>query len=195
MCIRDRSDGVLTPAQSILGAVQGLNVVVPSISEATVVGTTCGVLVLLFVIQPFGTTKIGTLFAPILILWLGMLAGFGVYNLVMYDWRVLKAFNPGEGFLYLTRQKTDGWLALGGVLLSFTGVEALFADLGAFSMKAIQISWLGYCLPCLLLTYTGQAAYMAVYPEAYAYPVFHTAPAECLIPILVIAVLAAIVAS
>lgn len=189
------SDGVLTPAQSVLGAVQGLNVVVPSISSATVVGTTCGILVLLFIIQPFGTTKIGVVFAPIIIVWLGMLAGFGIYNMVWYDWRVLKAFNPGEAFMYLIRHKTDGWLSLGGVLLAFTGVEALFADLGAFSMKAIQISWLGWCLPCLMLTYIGQAAYIAVHPEAYAYPVFHTAPPGCLIPILVIAILAAIVAS
>ncbi|EMC95812.1 hypothetical protein BAUCODRAFT_34580 [Baudoinia panamericana UAMH 10762] len=189
------SDGVLTPAQSVLGAVQGLNVVVPNITNATVVGTTCGILVLLFVIQPFGVTKIGSVFAPIIILWLACLASFGIYNLVHHDWRVLKAFNPGEGFLYLIRHKTDGWRSLGGVLLAFTGVEALFADLGAFSMRAIQISWLGLCLPCLLLTYVGQAAYIADVPSAYAYPVFSTAPPNCEIFILVIAILAAIVAS
>jgi len=189
------SDGVLTPAQSVLGAYEGLNVVVPNINHSAVVGATCGTLVALFAIQPFGTTKIGSTFAPIIIIWLGMLGSFGIYNLVWYDWHVLKAFNPGEAFSYLARNKTEGWRSLGGVLLSFTGVEALFADLGAFSMRAIQISWLGWCLPCLLLTYTGQAAYISVHPQAYAYPVFATAPPHMEIPILVIAVLAAIVAS
>nr|POE93579.1 potassium transporter 19 [Quercus suber] len=189
------SDGVLTPAQSILGAVQGLNVVVPDISNGAVVGATCGILVLLFIIQPFGTTKIGTAFAPVIILWLGMLAGFGIYNLVYYDAGVFRAFNPGEAFMYLIRNGESGWRSLGGILLAFTGVEALFADLGAFSLRAIQISWLGWCFPCLLLTYIGQAAYISVHPEAYAYPVFNTAPPGCLIPILVVAILAAIVAS
>ncbi|KAK3072072.1 hypothetical protein LTR53_007503 [Teratosphaeriaceae sp. CCFEE 6253] len=189
------SDGVLTPAQSVLGAVQGLNVVAPSITHATITGTTCGILILLFVIQPFGTTKIGVSFAPVIILWLGLLAAFGIYNIVNYDAGVFKAFNPAEGFEYLIRHRTEGWKSLGGILLAFTGVEALFADLGAFSMRAIQISWLGYCLPTLLLAYIGQAAYIAVHPEAYAYPVFATAPPGCKIFILVVAILAAIVAS
>ncbi|KXS96484.1 hypothetical protein AC578_6300 [Pseudocercospora eumusae] len=189
------SDGVLTPAQSVLGAVQGLNVVVPDIGNGAVVGATCGILILLFVVQPFGTAKIGTVFAPIIMIWLGLLAAFGIYNLVNYDTGVFKAFNPGEAFDYLIRHGEEGWHSLGGVLLAFTGVEALFADLGAFSMRAIQISWLGYCLPCLLLTYIGQAAYLAVHPEAYTYPVFNTAPPGCLILSMVIAILSAIVAS
>lgn len=189
------SDGVLTPAQSVLGAVQGLNVIVPSISNGAVVGTTCGILVLLFVIQPFGTGKLGTVFAPIVIIWLGLLAAFGIYNLINYDAGVFVAFNPGEAFGYLVRHGEEGWHSLGGVLLAFTGVEALFADLGAFSMHAIQISWLCWCLPCLLLAYIGQAAYLAVKPEAYAYPVFNTVPPGCLILSMVFAILAAIVAS
>jgi KUP system potassium uptake protein len=92
------SDGVLTPAQSVLGAVQGLNVVKPDISNATVVGATCGILILLFLIQPFGTTKLATAFAPIVILWLAFNASFGIYNLVKFDYTVLKAFNPGYAF-------------------------------------------------------------------------------------------------
>lgn len=92
------SDGVLTPAQSVLGAVQGLNVVVPGISNSTVVGTTCGILILLFLIQPLGTTKLATAFAPIVILWLAFNAGFGIYNLVKFDHSVLKAFSPGYAF-------------------------------------------------------------------------------------------------
>ena len=92
------SDGVLTPAQSVLGAVQGLNVVSPDISNATVVGTTCGILILLFLIQPLGTTKLAMAFAPIVILWMSLNAGFGIYNLVQYDHAVLKALNPGYAF-------------------------------------------------------------------------------------------------
>ncbi|KAK4548717.1 hypothetical protein LTR36_008490 [Oleoguttula mirabilis] len=189
------SDGVLTPAQSVLGAVQGIEVIHPSISHGTVLGAACGILVLLFVIQPFGTTKIGVAFAPIILFWLGLLAGFGVYNLVVYDASVLKAFNPGFAFEYLIRHGDSGWRSLGGVLLAFTGVEALFADLGAFGIRAIQISWLCWCLPCLLLGYSGQAAYLAVKPSAYKYPVFNTAPPGTLILSLVVAILAAIVAS
>lgn len=188
------SDGVLTPAQSILGAYQGLNVAA-TVNQSAVIGATCGTLVVLFLIQPFGTTKIATSFAPIVIIWLGWLGGIGLYNIIEYDWRVLKAFNPGEAFGFLIRHKEDGWRRLGGVLLAFTGVEALFADLGAFSMKAIQISWLFWCLPMLLITYTGQAAYISVHPEAFQYPVFYTVPNGMLIPTLIFAVLAAIVAS
>lgn len=189
------SDGVLTPAQSVLGAVQGLNVVAPSISNATVVGVTAGILILLFLIQPLGTSKLATAFAPIVIIWLCFNAAFGFHNLAKFDHSVLVAFNPGHAFQFLIRNKTDGWKMLGGVLLAFTGVEALFADLGAFSMRAIQISWLGFTFPCLLLAYIGQAAYISVHPAAYSNPFFNAVPPGMLYPSLVIAILAAIVAS
>ncbi|RFU27868.1 hypothetical protein B7463_g8467, partial [Scytalidium lignicola] len=189
------SDGVLTPAQSVLGAVQGLNVVKPDIEKSTVVGTTCGILILLFLIQPFGTSKIATFFAPVVIIWLGFNASFGIYNLVKFDFTVLKAFSPSFAFAFLAKHKTEGWKQLGGVLLAFTGVEALFADLGAFSRRAIQLSWLCYAFPCLLLAYTGQAAYISIHPGAYSNPFFNSAPPGTLYPALVIAILAAIVAS
>ncbi|MCJ1477674.1 hypothetical protein MMC13_006347 [Lambiella insularis] len=189
------SDGVLTPAQSVLGAVQGLNVVVPSISNATVVGTTAGILILLFLIQPLGTSKLATAFAPIIIIWLLFNSCFGIYNLAKYDHSVLVAFNPGHAFEYLIRNKNDGWKSLGGVLLAFTGVEALFADLGAFSMRAIQISWLCFTFPCLLLAYIGQAAYISQNPAAYSNPFFNSVPNGWVTPSLIIAILAAIVAS
>lgn len=189
------SDGVLTPAQSVLGAVQGLDVVAPGISNGTVVGVTAAILILLFLVQPLGTTKIATTFAPIVIIWLAFNAVFGMYNLAKFDHSVLKAFNPAYGFEYLIRHKTEGWKSLGGVLLAFTGVEALFADLGAFSRKAIQISWLCYTFPCLLLAYIGQAAYISVHPDAYSNPFFNAVPPGTLYPSLIIAILAAIVAS
>ncbi|KAI9653659.1 MAG: hypothetical protein M1821_007006 [Bathelium mastoideum] len=189
------SDGVLTPAQSVLGAVQGIEVVDPTISKSTVLGVTAAILIFLFFIQPFGITKLASTFAPIIIIWLAFNAVFGIYNLAKHDWTVLKAFDPGFAFEYLIRHKEAGWKSLGGVLLSFTGVEALFADLGAFSMRAIQLSWLCYIFPCLLLAYTGQAAYISVHPEAYSNPFFNAAPHGTLYPSLIIAILAAIVAS
>jgi KUP system potassium uptake protein len=189
------SDGVLTPAQSVLGAVQGIEVVDPSISKSTIVGTTAGILILLFAVQPFGTTKIASTFAPIVIIWLAFNAIFGIYNLSKFDASVLRAFNPAYGFDYLIRYKTEGWKSLGGILLAFTGVEALFADLGAFSRQAIQMSWLCYTYPCLLLAYIGQAAYISVHPEAYSNPFFNAAPPGTIYPSLVVAILAAVVAS
>jgi len=189
------SDGVLTPAQSVLGAVQGLSVAVPNISKATVVGTTCGILIILFLVQPFGVTKISVVFAPIVIIWLAFNAAFGIYNLANFDYTVLKAFNPYYAFQYLIHNREQGWRSLGGILLAFTGLEALFADVGAFSRQSVQLSWLGYCYPCLLLAYTGQAAYISVHPDAYSNPFYNAAPPGMLIPSLVVAILAAIVAS
>ncbi|OCK78778.1 potassium transporter, partial [Lepidopterella palustris CBS 459.81] len=196
------ADGILTPAQSVLGAIQGLTVVKPDISIGTVVGVSCAILVLLFLIQPLGIAKIGSTFAPVVIIWLVFNLSFGIYNLVNYDWTVLKAFSPYFAGNFLVRNKTQGWIQLGGILLAFTatrsqiaGVEALFADLGAFSKRAIQISWLCLAYPCLLLAYIGQAAYISRFPAAYSNPFFNTVPPGMFYPSLVISILAAIVAS
>ncbi|KAL2799667.1 potassium transporter-domain-containing protein [Aspergillus keveii] len=189
------ADGVLTPAQSVLGAVQGIQVVSPDISRSTVIGVTDAILVALFFIQPLGITKLTFAFSPIVIIWLGMNAVFGIYNLAKYDAGVFVALNPGLAFSFLARHGESGWRMLSGTLLAFTGVEALFADLGAFSRGAAQISWLCYTFPCLLLAYIGQAAYISVHPEAYSNPFFNTAPPGTLYPALVFAILAAIVAS
>ncbi|KAK5256307.1 hypothetical protein LTR40_010435, partial [Exophiala xenobiotica] len=189
------ADGVLTPAQSVLGAVQGAEVVNPSLSKGTIVGITDAILVILFLVQPLGITKITFAFAPVIIIWLAFNAVFGIYNLVKYDASVFKAFNPGYAFEFLIRHGEHGWRQLGGILLAFTGVEALFADLGAFSRRAVQFSWLCYTFPCLLLAYIGQAAYISVHPEAYSNPFFNAAPPGTIYPALIIAVLAAIVAS
>lgn len=172
------ADGVLTPAQSVLGAIQGLLVVRPDLGTSTIVGVTCAILVLLFAIQPLGTAKLGTSFAPIVTVWLLFNACAGIYNLSQHDYTVLKAFSPHYAFAYLVRNGESGWHSLGGMLLAFTGVEALFADLGAFSKRAIQISWLGLAYPSLLLAYIGQAAYIANDADQVAYknPFFYTVP-------------------
>ncbi|KAE8150065.1 potassium transporter 5 [Aspergillus avenaceus] len=189
------ADGLLTPAQSVLGAIQGIEVVSPNISKGTIIGVTDAILVVLFLIQPLGITRITFAFAPIVIIWLGFNAVFGIFNLVKYDAGVFIAFNPGHAFSLLARHGEQGWRMLSGTLLAFTGVEALFADLGAFSRKAIQTSWLCYAFPCLLLAYIGQAAFISVHPEAYSNPFFKSAPPGTIYPALVIAILAAIVAS
>ena len=124
------ADGILTPAQSVLGAIQGLKVAAPGITNDTIVGVSCAIIILLFLVQPFGVHRISSAFAPIVIIWLFFGAAFGIYNLVMHDWTVLKAFSPYFAGDWFVRDKTQGWIGLGGLLLAFTGVEALFADLG-----------------------------------------------------------------
>ena len=191
------ADSVLTPAQSVLGAIQGIQVVRPDLGRSAIVGISCAILVLLFLIQPLGTSKIGTAFAPIVVIWLLFNFAVGIYNLVLYDHTVLKAFGPHYAFKYLTRNGKEGWKSLGGLLLAFTGVESLFADLGAFGKRAIQISWLCLVFPCLLITYSGQAAYISrdETGEAITNPFFYTVPDGTFYFSIVIAVLAAIVAS
>ncbi|KAK8235949.1 potassium transporter hak-1 [Phyllosticta capitalensis] len=189
------ADSILTPAQSVLGAVQGLEVVTPGISQDTIIGVSCAILVLLFLLQPLGISKLASCFAPIVIVWLLLNFCYGIYNLATYDWTVLKAFSPYFAGQFLVRNKTDGWISLGGILLCFTGVEALFADMGAFSKEAIQISWLGVAYPCLLLAYIGQAANISVNEGHYSNPFFNTVPPGMLYPSLIISILAAIVAS
>ncbi|KAK8162023.1 potassium transporter-domain-containing protein [Phyllosticta citrichinensis] len=189
------SDSILTPAQSVLGAVQGLKVVTPGISSSTIIGVSCAILVLLFLLQPLGISRLASCFAPIVVVWLLLNLCFGIYNLATFDWTVLKAFSPYFAGQFLVRNKTDGWISLGGILLCFTGVEALFADMGAFSKEAIQISWLGLAYPCLLLAYIGQAANISHNEGAYSNPFFNTVPPGMLYPSLIISILAAIVAS
>ncbi|OAT05798.1 potassium uptake protein [Blastomyces gilchristii SLH14081] len=189
------SDGVLTPAQSILGAVQGIQIAAPSTATHTVVAIACILIVILFALQPFGTSKLSSFFAPIVIVWLTFNVISGVYNLLAYDSSVLRAFSPWLGLNYLFRRKLEGWKSLGGVLLCFTGVEALFADLGAFSVKAIRVSWLCFAFPCLLLTYCGQAAFISTHPDAIANPLFKSAPPGMYWPLFFLSILTSIVAS
>ena len=102
-------DGVLTPAQSVLGAVQGLTVIDENLSNHTIVGVTCAILILLFMVQPLGVGRVSTAFAPVILIWLLWNAVFGVYNLARYDHSVLKAFNPYYAFDYLVRNGEEGW--------------------------------------------------------------------------------------
>jgi len=191
------ADGVLTPAQSVLGAVQGLKVANPDLGTPSIVGISCAILIVLFAFQPFGTARIGTSFGPIVVVWLLFNLCSGIYNLAVHDHTVLKAFSPSYAFAYLIRNGAEGWKSLGGLLLAFTGVEALFADLGAFGIRAIQLSWLCLAYPCLVFAYIGQAAYISVDESqtAFTNPFFNSVPPGSFYFSMVIAVLAAIVAS
>ncbi|KAL9089608.1 MAG: hypothetical protein Q9165_005640 [Trypethelium subeluteriae] len=133
------ADGVLTPAQSVLGAIQGLEVVKPDISTGTIIGVSCAILIVLFAVQPLGIHRIASVFAPIVIIWLAFNLSFGIYNLAMYDAGVLKAFSPYFAGLWFVRNKTEGWKNLGGILLAFTGVEALFAALVVWRLNPLLV--------------------------------------------------------
>ncbi|KAI1941516.1 hypothetical protein LOZ12_001513 [Ophidiomyces ophidiicola] len=169
------SDGVITPAQSILGAVQGIKIAAPDMSTNVVVVVTCILIVVLFTIQPFGTSRLSNFFAPIVMVWLIFNMSFGIYNLVFFDHSVLQAFSPRLAVDYMIRHRFNGWRSLGGILLSFTGVEALFADLGAFSVK--------------------QAAFISGHPDAIVNPLFKAVPPGMYWPTLILSILASIVAS
>jgi hypothetical protein len=149
--------------------------------------------VLLFLAQPLGVHRLGGVFAPIVIIWLLFNLSCGIYNIVNYDQTVLKAFSPHFAFDFFVRNKEEGWRTLGGLLLAFTGVEALFADLGAFSKRAIQLSWLFFAFPCLLLAYIGQAAYIShdTTELAFTNPFFNTVIPGTFYFGLVLAILAA----
>ena len=119
----------------------------------------------------------------------------GVYNLVIYDYSVLSAFSPYWIYSFFARNRNDGFIMLGGILLSFTGVEALFADLGHFSATSIRLSWCVFAYPCLLITYSGQAAYISMNPSAYSNPFFASVPSVLFWPSFILSILATIVAS
>ncbi|KAK4265104.1 hypothetical protein QN277_026200 [Acacia crassicarpa] len=185
-------DGVLTPSISVLSAVSGIS---KSLGQGAVVGITIGILIVLFSVQRFGTDKVGISFAPIVILWFISIGGIGLYNLFKYDPGVLRAFNPKYIVDYFKRNGKKGWISLGGVFLCITGSEAMFADLGHFSVRAIQISFSCVTFPAILAAYSGQAAYLRKFPENVSNTFYASIPGPLYWPIFIIAIAAAIIAS
>ncbi|XP_043694658.1 potassium transporter 5-like [Telopea speciosissima] len=188
-------DGVLTPAISVLSAVGGITIAVPTLSQGAVVGISIVILVLLFVFQRYGTDKVGFTFAPMICLWFVFIGGIGLYNLIKYDIGILRAFNPKYIIDYFRRNGKDGYISLGGVLLCITGTEAMFADLGHFNVRAVQISFGGFVYPALLFAYSGQAAYLSKFPENVANTFYKSIPGPLYWPQFVIAVIASVIAS
>lgn len=172
-------DGVLTPAISVVSAVSGLTIRT-SISQSGIVGVSIAILFVLFFIQSFGTEKVSFLFSPIIVLWMASIGGVGVYNLWLNQGTtVIKGLSPHYIILYFQDQGTEGWLSLGGVMLALTGAEALFADLGHFSIQSITISFSFVIYPCLVLNYLGQMAHLLNYPEDYASIFWLSIPDPC----------------
>ncbi|XP_012480670.1 potassium transporter 11 [Gossypium raimondii] len=188
-------DGILTPAISVLSASGGLKVAHPRMSNGVILVVAVVILVGLFSMQHYGTDKVSWLFAPIVFLWFITTGGIGAYNIWKYGSSVLKAFSPVYIFRYFKRRRKDGWTSLGGIMLSITGTEALFADLAHFSVSAVQLAFTVVVFPCLLLAYSGQAAYLFNKGDHVIDPFYRSIP-DCIYwPVFVIATLAAIVAS
>ncbi|CAA0833699.1 Putative potassium transporter 12 [Striga hermonthica] len=188
-------DGILTPAMSVMSAVSGLEGRIPGFGTDALVVTSIVILVILFSIQSFGTGKVGFMFAPALALWFFSLGSIGVYNLFKHDITVVRAINPFYIYLFFKKNSTKAWSALGGCVLCITGAEAMFADLGHFSVPSIQIAFTTVVFPCLLFAYMGQAAYLIKHPHSAERIFYESVPEGLFWPVFVTATVAAIIAS
>lgn len=186
-------DGVITPAISVLSAIEGLEVVTPAFTPY-VIPATLLVLFLLFFFQSKGTAKIGRLFGPICSLWFVAIALIGIKEIVTYP-KILLALNPLYGFHYLFSSTGDTFLVLGSIFLAVTGAEALYADMGHFGKKAINLSWGSFVFPALILNYLGQGALILNNPTAVKNPFFHSVPPWALVPMVILATAATVIAS
>ncbi|MFZ6184472.1 potassium transporter Kup [Nannocystis pusilla] len=167
-------DGVITPAISVLSAVEGLTVATEALTHA-VLPVTCVVLLALFAVQSRGSAGIGRVFGPVMVAWFGVIGGLGAYHL----WRnpmVLGAVHPGHGLRFFHDHGLHGFAILGSVVLVITGAEALYADMGHFGRRSIRLAWYFLALPGLVLNYFGQGANLLLHPEAAANPFFALVP-------------------
>ncbi|OMP05037.1 potassium transporter [Corchorus olitorius] len=169
-------DGILTPCISVLSAVGGIKQATPALTQDMVVWISVAILIFLFMIQRFGTDKVGYSFAPIMIVWFGLIGGIGLYNFIRFDPLILKALNPAYIVSYFKRNKKDAWISLGDTILCVTGAEALFADVGHFTVLSIQISTCSIVYPAILLAYTGQAAFLRKHQQFGADAFYKSVP-------------------
>src|SRR5579862_9332379 len=186
-------DSVITPAISVLSAVEGLNLATPAF-EHYVVGLTVAILVVLFAVQSRGTAKVAAFFGPIMLVWFITIAIAGLVN-ISDDPHILKAVNPYYGVRFLADHGHIGLVTLGLVFLAVTGGEALYADLGHFGRKPIQTAWLFLVFPALLLNYFGQGALVLADESAIANPFYRLVPESLLMPMIVLATVATVIAS
>ncbi|MGC0953699.1 low affinity potassium transporter Kup [Pantoea agglomerans] len=184
---------VITPAISVMSAIEGLEIAAPSL-DPFIVPMSIAVLTLLFAIQKHGTGMVGKLFAPVMLVWFLVLAILGV-NGIMKNPEVLHALNPAYAVEFFLHYKSVSFFALGAVVLAITGVEALYADMGHFGKVPIRLAWFSVVLPSLVLNYFGQGALLLSDPKAIKNPFFLLAPDWALIPMLILATLATVIAS
>jgi KUP system potassium uptake protein len=186
-------EGVITPAISVLSAVEGLGVATSAFSPI-VVPLTCGILVALFLVQRRGTTGLATLFGPLTLCWFVSIAAAGVPWISRHP-AILGAANPLHAFRFFRAHGRHGFLVLGSVVLCITGCEALYADMGHFGRRAIRLAWYACVCPALLINYFGQGALLLERPEAVINPFFSMVPVGWLYPMVGLATIAAVVAS
>ena len=186
-------DGVITPAISVLGAMEGLEVITPKL-KFVVVPFTLVILLTLFLVQKKGTHKVGRVFGPIMMLWFATIAALGIYEVATAP-EILAAVNPIYGFRFFTTHGRQAFVLLGAVVLVVTGGEALYADMGHFGKRPIRIAWFYLVLPALLLNYFGQGALILRDPAGAENPFFMLAPRVLLYPLVALATMAAIIAS
>ena len=184
---------VITPAISVMSAIEGLEIAAPSL-DPFIVPMSIAVLTLLFAIQKHGTGMVGKLFAPVMLVWFLVLAILGVSG-IMKNPEVLHALNPAYAVEFFLHYKSVSFFALGAVVLAITGVEALYADMGHFGKVPIRLAWFSVVLPSLVLNYFGQGALLISDPKAIKNPFFLLAPDWALIPMLILATLATVIAS
>jgi KUP system potassium uptake protein len=186
-------DGMITPAITVLSAVEGLRIATPLFSPY-VIPIAIAILILLFVVQNHGTAKIGRIFGPVMLFWFLALAALGVAAAVREP-SVFAAVDPRHAIDFFVRNRGHGFLVLGSVFLVLTGAEALYADLGHFGAAPIRLAWFVVALPALLLNYFGQGALLLSTPDAVENPFFRLAPAWALYPLVALATAAAVIAS
>src|SRR6201994_650711 len=186
-------DGVITPAISVLSAMEGLKLIAPHFGDF-ILPATIAVLIGLFVIQKYGTGSIGRLFGPIMVLWFAVLGVLGAINIWLGP-AILVAINPLEAVHFLARDPKISFVVIGAVFLALTGGEALYADMGHVGAAAIRRAWFGLVLPALLLNYFGQGALILADPAAADNPFYRLAPAWALIPMVLLSTCATIIAS
>jgi KUP system potassium uptake protein len=186
-------DAMITPAISVLSAVEGLNIATPAFQDV-ILPITIGIIIGLFLVQPRGTSKVAAFFGPITLIWF-MVIGLAGLPHVLRNPEILWAINPAYAAEFLATHGIVGLLTLGAVFLSVTGAEALYADLGHFGKRPIQFAWLVLVLPCLVLNYLGQGALLLANPATVENPFFLMVPGWALIPLVVLATAATIIAS
>ena len=186
-------DGVITPAMSVISAIEGLNVATPSFATY-VVPITVVVLIALYFIQRKGTAGIGVFFGPIMILWFAALSVMGVINIVKAP-VILQALNPMHAIAFLMHHGWIAFVALGAVVLAFTGAEALYADMGHFGKRPIRLAWFGVVFPALMLNYLGQGGLLMTNPAAVENPFYNQLGAWSIYPLVALSTVAAVIAS
>jgi KUP system potassium uptake protein len=186
-------DSVITPAISVLSAVEGLEVATPAL-QRYVVPLTIVILVALYAVQRHGTAGIGRWFGPIMLLWFAVLAGMGIVNIV-HSPAILVAVNPWHALHFFIENRGTAFLALGAIVLAFTGAEALYADMGHFGRKPIRLAWTAVAFPALALNYLGQGGLLLARPDAIANPFYQQLGSWSIYPLVVLSTIATVIAS